>query len=206
LQKPEAILFDLDGVLVDACEWHYESLNLALRDFGLDEISREQHVSTFNGLPTKVKLNMLGIDGGLADRVNRRKQDRTLEIIKTTAKTDHTKVELLSHLKANGIMVACVTNSIRETATAMLNATGQLNYIDLLVSNEDVVRNKPHPDCYDLAIERMRVDPDRCLCVEDSPKGIAAAHRSRAKSVCEVSNPTDVCLSGFLKYLRGEEA
>lgn len=147
---------------------------------------------------------MLGIDGRLADEVNRRKQDRTLEIIKATAKTDHTKTEFLSYLKTNGVMIACVTNSIRETATAMLSATGQLNHIDLLVTNEDVVRNKPHPDCYNLAIERMGVDSDRCLCVEDSPKGIAAAHQSRARYVWEVTDATEVCISGFTKYLKGE--
>lgn len=59
MRKIKAILFDMDGVLIDAKEWHYEALNEALRLFGV-EISRYDHLHTFDGLPTKVKLEMLG--------------------------------------------------------------------------------------------------------------------------------------------------
>ena len=58
----ECVLFDLDGVLVDACDWHYESLNNALIKFGYNPIERSVHLQKFNGLPTHIKLNMLNID------------------------------------------------------------------------------------------------------------------------------------------------
>lgn len=198
------VMFDLDGVLVDACEWHYESLNLALLDFGLTPISREDHILKFNGLPTKIKLNMLGVSKELSTLINRKKQDKTLEIIRASVTIDQKKIELLSYLKSKEIRVACVTNSIKETATEMLIATGQLPYVDLLVTNEDVIKNKPHPDCYNFAIRRMGVDSKKCICVEDSPKGIQAARQSKAKYVWEVANATEVCLSNFLKYLEKE--
>lgn len=188
------VMFDLDGVLVDACEWHYESLNAALKEFDLNEISREDHLSTFNGLPTKVKLSMLGIDEETASKINRMKQDKTLEIIRSTAKPDAEKILMLSQLKREGIKVACVTNSIRKTAVAMLEATGQMPFIDLLVSNEDVQRNKPFPDCYDLAMEKLGVEPHRSLCVEDSPKGFEAAWNCKADYVWKVNGPHEVCL------------
>ena len=188
------VMFDLDGVLVDACEWHYESLNAALKEFGVKEISMEYHLSTFNGLPTKVKLSMLGVNDETASRINRRKQDKTLEIIRSTAKLDTMKIEMLSQLKREGVKVACVTNSIRETALAMLEATGQMPFIDLLVSNEDVERNKPFPDGYNLAMEKLGVKPQRSLCVEDSPKGLEAAMVCNAKYVWKVDGPQDVCL------------
>ena len=79
------IIFDLDGVLVDACEWHKDALNDALREVAGFEISEEEHKSTFNGLPTRVKLNMLTQANRLSqdvhDEVYRVKQEKTLEII-----------------------------------------------------------------------------------------------------------------------------
>jgi beta-phosphoglucomutase-like phosphatase (HAD superfamily) len=80
------ILFDLDGVLVDACDWHYEALNLALVDAGFSGIDIESHFAKYNGLPTKVKLKMLGISDHLSNQINKNKQKYTLDIIKTTAK------------------------------------------------------------------------------------------------------------------------
>jgi hypothetical protein len=58
-----AVLFDLDGVLVDATEWHYEALNHALGLFGFD-ITRYEHLSSYNGLPTRRKLEMLSVEKG----------------------------------------------------------------------------------------------------------------------------------------------
>ena len=55
----KAILYDLDGVLVDATEWHYESLNAALKEVCGFIINRDEHVSTFNGIPTIKKLEIL---------------------------------------------------------------------------------------------------------------------------------------------------
>ena len=80
------MLFDLDGVLVDATEWHYEALNRALRLFGFD-ITRYEHLSDYNGLPTRKKLQMLSVEKGLPaalhDMLNRLKQVYTRDEILT---------------------------------------------------------------------------------------------------------------------------
>lgn len=199
--KIKYVLFDLDGVLVDACDWHYEALNMSLMLFGKTPISREDHELKFNGLPTKIKLNMLDIFGSEASAINLQKQKYTIDIIKTTAKIMPEKIELLSYLKNNKIKIACVTNSIRETANEMLSSTGQLNFIDLLVTNEDVTQNKPNPDCYNHAISILGADPEECLCVEDSPKGIEAAHASTAKHLWVVDNTYSVTLDNYLKFI-----
>ena len=54
----KAVIFDMDGVLIDAKEWHYEALNNALKLFGY-KISRHDHLVTFDGLPTRAKLQMM---------------------------------------------------------------------------------------------------------------------------------------------------
>jgi len=194
----QAVLFDLDGVLVDACDWHYESLNLALEQTGHAPITREDHLTKYNGLPTKVKLDMMGMVGDDSKRVWDLKQSLTNEIINKSAVNMPEKKELHEYLKSKGIKIACVTNSIRQTAEAMLRSTGQLDYIDLLISNEDVSKNKPHPDCYNKAIQYLGVTPHLCVCVEDSEKGIEAAISSVAGGMWIVKNTTEVTKVNFI--------
>jgi beta-phosphoglucomutase len=202
----ECVLFDLDGVLVDACDWHYQALNVALVDAGYPMIDIESHISTYNGLPTKVKLQMLGVPDELADHINKQKQKHTLDIIRNSATIMQEKIELHEYLKSNGIKIACVTNSIEETAREMLVMTGQISYIDSLVTNEMVGRNKPYPDCYNYAISTLGVNPLECLCVEDSPKGIEAAAASLAKHLWVVTNTTNVDKKNYINFVESKNA
>lgn len=195
--KIDFVLFDLDGVLIDACEWHYEALNTSLKKITGMSIAREDHISLYNGLPTRVKLRMLGIDEKVSEEVERTKQEETIRLIEKNCKIDDVKIELLEHLKAKGCKIACVTNSIKNSAELMLKLTGQLNYMDLVVSNEDVKNNKPSPDCYNLAIEKLSAFPDSTLCVEDSPKGIQSAKASLAKNLWQVENSFQVTLENY---------
>lgn len=196
-KNQKSILFDLDGVLVDACDWHYHALNLALEENKYQPINRHDHEHTYNGLPTKVKLKMMDINDKEIEKINFDKQKYTLEIIKTNAKYMPEKNKLHIYLKENNYKIACVTNSIKETAKEMLKNTGQLDFIDLLISNEDVEKNKPYPDCYNLAISLLNVDPKYCICVEDSPKGINAAKQSNAAFLWVVKNSKEVTLENF---------
>jgi len=197
----DCILFDLDGVLVDACDWHYEALNLALRDFGFMPISEYDHTNLYNGLPTIVKLQMLNVPDNMCNFINKKKQKYTLDIINMHSKIMPEKIELMKLLKENGIKIGCVTNSIKSTAMVMLEKTGQFEYIDILVSNEMVSRNKPHPDCYNYAIEILQASPLKTLCVEDSPKGIEAAKKSNAKYIWEVKNSIEVNAENMMLFL-----
>lgn len=198
----DAVLFDLDGVLVDACDWHYEALNRALSKTGHKKIDKESHLTTFNGLPTRIKLDMLGISPDRAHEINQLKQRYTLETIRERAHIMTEKESLHSYLRNGGVKIACVTNSIRETAEAMLLATGQLRYMDLIVTNEDVEKNKPSPDCYNHATKVLGVDPSLCLCVEDSPKGVEAAESSWVKHVWKVGSTEEVTVENLKAFLK----
>ena len=195
----KAILYDLDGVLVDATEWHYESLNLALEQVKGFKIKREEHIQIFNGLPTMKKLEILFDQGKVKkddfDSIWKKKQDLTIEVIKKFAFVDSNKIRL--HNTTKSYIKVCVTNSIRETALLMLEKTGQLSFMDFVISNEDVSLPKPSPEGYNIAIEKLNLKPDECLIVEDAPKGIDAAHQSGA-NVYEVSGYNEVTLENIL--------
>jgi HAD superfamily hydrolase (TIGR01509 family) len=188
------VLFDLDGVLVDATEWHYEALNRALRLFGFD-ITRYEHLSGYNGLPTRKKLEMLTVEKGLPSALhtmlNRLKQVYTRDEILTRCRPVFEKEYMLSRLKAEGYHLAVCSNSIRESLAMMIHQSGLDEYFDFLVSNEDVKKPKPDPEIYQSAIARIGVSPSAVLIVEDAPHGVEAARRSGAH-VCQVSGFNDV--------------
>lgn len=179
-----SVLFDLDGVLVDACEWHKVSLNKALKEVAHFSITDEEHHTTFNGLPTKKKLDLLvnqhRVNPQQYNEIWRLKQEYTKTTISSTAKIDAVKIEMLSYLKDNNIKVACVTNSILETAKLMLETTGQYSYLNLLISNEQVKYPKPHGEGYIYAMVHFNSYPSETLIVEDSEVGLRAANSTGA--------------------------
>ena len=198
----KAILYDLDGVLVDATEWHYESLNIALKEIAGFIIERDEHISTFNGIPTKKKMEILNEQNRLSPKLFQKvwdkKQEKTKEVIERSASIDQNKIRL--HNNTKNMKKACITNSIRETAMLMLEKTGQLEFMDFVISNEDVTEPKPSPEGYNLAMKRLKLEPHECMIVEDAPKGIEAAKLSGA-NVYEVSGFYDVSLENILQKI-----
>jgi len=194
------VIFDLDGVLVDACEWHRAALNEALQEVSNYQISLEDHHSIFNGSPTKVKLQKLVesnlIHSSSVEQVYNLKQKKTIQIIKESSVRKLDKIKMISELKSSGYNVACCTNSIRETAELMLSGAGLLDMLDLLITNEDVQFPKPDPEGYDFVIKYFACSPEQVAIVEDSPKGIAAAKMTGAK-VYKVASPDEVNIDLF---------
>lgn len=182
----KAVIFDMDGTLVEAKDWHYHALNEALEIFGAS-ISREEHETTFDGLPTKVKLKFLNeasrIPAHLNSTISAIKQERTLREI---ARECYPRVEhllMMSWLKERGFKIAVATNSIRATAEVMLRSAGILVYLDALVTNEDVMASKPDPEMYVLTAMKLGVEPAECLVVEDHEYGLRAAELAGCRFV-----------------------
>jgi HAD superfamily hydrolase (TIGR01509 family) len=189
------IVFDLDGVLVDARELHYEALNKALAD--IDQkyvVNRAEHLSTYDGLSTSKKLAMLteskGLSEELHDAIWKLKQKKTIEIIDQFSH-DNRIIKVLKRLKSDGYTVACATNSIRETAKLQLIRRGFFEHIDFLYSNQDVTKPKPSAEIYMRCMLRADVDPHETVVIEDSHHGRKAAINSGAH-LCAVKNSSDV--------------
>jgi HAD superfamily hydrolase (TIGR01509 family) len=188
MTRISCVLFDLDGVLVDATEWHYVALNRALALFGFD-ITRYEHLSDYNG------LQMLSVEKGLPaalhNTLSRLKQIYTRDEILTKCRPVFEKEYMLSRLRKEGYRMAVCSNSIRESLQMMVQQSGLDEYFEFLVSNEDVSRSKPDPEIYATAMARMGVVPAETIIVEDSLHGLEAARRSGAH-LCQVSGFPDV--------------
>jgi len=190
------IVFDLDGVLLDFCEVHYEALNEAIAEVANPAfcISRSEHESTYNGRSTWSKLMMLadakGLPLTLTESIFVRKQQLTAEAVSKVSASPVLQ-SVLSRLRDNGYQTACATNCIRATLDAALGALGIRHLFTFTVSNEDVHFPKPSPDIYRLCQQRAGVTPLETLIFEDSPIGLAAA-RASGSAVVRVPTPASL--------------
>ena len=206
-EKLKAVIFDMDGVLIDAKDWHYEALNRALGLFGM-EISRYDHLVTYDGLPTKKKLEMLSVERGLPVSLhaflNDLKQSYTMEMIATRCRPTFHHQYALSKLSSMGYLIAVCSNSVRGTVDLMMKRAALQQYLEFFISNEDVTKGKPAPDMYLKAFEKLSLAPHECLIVEDNPHGIAAA-RASGGHVMEVDSLEEVNFRNIMAHIERAE-
>ena len=201
------IIFDLDGVLIEAKEIHYQTLNQAILLVTENinyVIGWDEHLSTYDGLKTNEKLEMLTERKHLPPSTHKdiwkTKQELTLQELSKITPNVRLQ-ELMGILRSREYKIACCSNSIRRSVLTMLAKLGLIEYMDLIISNEDVKNSKPHPEMYWHAMSIMGVLPEETLIVEDSPPGLLAASRSRA-AVLRVNNPSDLTIEKVLDKLR----
>lgn len=181
------VILDLDGVLLDSREIHYNSLNNALRDYYQQAvISREEHLSVYDGLPTTKKLQMLtntkGLPSSLHNDIWKAKQEYTL-LEYAMIKPNQKNIDILIQLKLLGYSIAVASNSVRSTLKQALLFMGILPWVDYYVSNEDVKRPKPAVDMYFKCMMAMDAVPSTTIIVEDSHIGRQGALASGARLV-----------------------
>ena len=128
-----------------------------------------------------------------------KKQKLTLEAI-SDLKESVELIELFKWLNLNNFKIACCSNSIRRTVLVVLSKLGIIEYMDLILSNEDVKNSKPHPEIYWQAMSTLGVLPEETLIVEDSPHGLLAAHRSKS-NILRVNSQKEVTVDNISKKL-----
>jgi HAD superfamily hydrolase (TIGR01509 family) len=202
------VIFDLDGVLIDTRDLHFEVLNQALREESEQYvISIKDHLAKFDGLSTNKKLQLLTEERHLPVSAHgsiwKRKQELTLIKIKDHIKYDAKVNDIIDHLKQDGIKVYVASNSIKDTVRIAVEQMGIVDKIDGYYSNEDVKNPKPHPEIYMTCMIKESVTPNETLIIEDSYVGRTAAISSGAR-LCPVRNPEDVSLEKIYKHINRE--
>ena len=194
------IIFDLDGVLVEAKTIHYDALNDALGKYA---ITWNEHLSVYDGLKTSQKLQMLTDQKGLPVSKHAQiwsdKQKYTLDALKSLK--PNVQLQLcLDQLINDGYQLAVCSNSIRKTVLTVLSKFDIIDRFDLILSNEDIVNSKPHPEMYWKAISSLNCLPEETLIIEDSPYGLLAAARSNA-NVLRVNGPLQVTYKNIINKI-----
>lgn len=199
------IIFDLDGVLIDSKEIHYDALNYAIETVFGDKkyiISKEEHLSIYDGLPTKRKLELLTQKKGLPSNkhaeIESHKQSATYSKLRFYSNKNSTKV--ITDLKNRGYKIAVASNSIRETVKICLIALDIIDKVDYYISNEDVKKSKPNPEMYWDCMKALNSIPDKTWIVEDSHVGRQGAIDSGAHLI-PVESPDDLSTDYIIGFI-----
>ena len=180
--KPQAILWDMDGTIVDSEEyWIVAELEL-VNLFGGTWTHEDGLALVGNGLPqTAAKLQEHGVKLSI-DEIIQALTNRVLEQIEVAVPWRPGAVELIHQFQAAGIPQALVTMSIERMArrvAAVIPGTP----LTEVVAGDNVLKTKPDPEAYLLAAERLEVDISQCVAFEDSPSGCRSAHSAGAVTV-----------------------
>ena len=179
----KAIIFDLDGVLVNTRTLHYETFRQAYeRVCSPSTLSWKEHCKDYDGLSTRQKLQKMLTNGLIqpeqSELIFQEKQAATINLLPTMVSPRPSLHKMLAQLKSEGYILACASNSVRPTLDLTLQQLGISEFFRLTLSNNDVSSPKPSPEIYALCFDRLGLLPEECLICEDSQHGREAAQLS----------------------------
>ncbi|MBB2151561.1 HAD family hydrolase [Pedobacter gandavensis] len=194
MKNLKAILFDLDGTLIDSEYFHYECWNEVLGEYGI-QLDYTDWLKNYAGIPLPVNaknlLSKYAISADLADVVKRR-EALTLERLKTKdVELMPYALDMIEFLYERKLLLAIVTSSPREDVAAIFNRNGLKKYFTLIITRTDVIQNKPAPEGYQKCCAMLGVVREECIVYEDTLNGIKAAKAAGIRCIAIQSN-TDV--------------
>lgn len=199
----KAIIFDLDGVLVNTKKIHFFALNESLKKFKCKTISYEDHLKIFDGLPTMTKLNILNLKKKVPKKLNlaiqKTKQKITKKLLNSKLKKNEKIIFLFKKLKKK-YKIAIATNATKETLNICKKKLGIGKFLDFSISNEEVKNPKPNPEIYLKIFIKFGIYPGQALILEDSPYGREAAIASGAY-LLPIKNLKDTNIKNIQTYL-----
>jgi HAD superfamily hydrolase (TIGR01509 family) len=205
--KYKTYLFDLDGVLINSDEIQHLTIIQAINDVIQYNITIHPNYNLIllpllkSTITTLEKLENLTqyitLDENTIVQIYKKKKELA-DLYFNKLSVDQIKIELFQYLKRNNCKTAVVTNSNKNSTNIILQNIGIYDYVDVIVTNEDVGNKKPNPEPYLRAIERLKSEIDDCIIFEDSEIGILSAKNTGCKYHI-VNNYMDVNLSLILE-------
>lgn len=199
----KAVIFDMDGVLVDSQPYHFKADIDTMAEYGV--IKDQKFYESFAGTLTADRMRTLKEMFGLDVPVEEMTIKRENMILDIMGKEDIKPVsgipEFLRSIEEKGLTTAVASSSDYKLINLILDRLKIAQYFDSVTSGSDVKRGKPSPDVFLLAAERIGIGPSECLVVEDSENGVKAAKAAGMKALGYI-NPTsgkqDLSLADFI--------
>ena len=180
-----AILWDMDGTLIDSAEYHYQSWIDALRPEGLT-VTREQFLSTFGWKNDRILRRWIrpDLDPEWIVRVADAKERDYRHLVRTRGLQPLPGADLwVRDRHRAGWRQAIASSAPRANIEVALEVLGWMPFFDALASGDDVRAGKPDPEIFLIAASRLDVPPSRCIVVEDAAAGVEAARRGGMKCI-----------------------
>lgn len=172
----EAVIFDLDDLMIDSERFHFDALKRLMKKYGksapedwfapmigLDNYECAEFVIRNAHLP-------LSVDAYLNQTL-----ENLIELLPQMVKPNPGLLELIDVLTGSGVKLGVASNSFKKYVTLALESLGVIDSFACVITAEDVEQGKPAPDIYLLAAQCLEADPENCLALEDSPVGMIAA-------------------------------
>jgi len=178
MTKIKALLFDLDGTLIDSERFHFDCWNEFLQDYGV-QLEFKDWIANYAGIPlpknAKTIIDKYKIDTDLSLFINQREQ-------LTLYGFEHKDIELMPHaldfvrfFYEKGLTLAVVTASPRADVEAVFKRNGLAKYFTLFVTRTDVSKSKPDPESYNVCVDKLGFAKEECLVFEDTINGVKSA-------------------------------
>lgn len=188
-KSPIGVIFDMDGVLVDSGDAHFESWRLVALELGKGEVTRGQFERLFGRRSTEIIAEWFNItNAGEAARIDQRKEEIYREILSGGVPVMPGARELVAALHGGGMRIGIGSSGPPENIALVVEAMGLRPMLSAIVTGMDVQRGKPDPQVFLLAADRMGTGPNRTVVVEDAPSGVEAAHRAGMRCIALTSS------------------
>jgi HAD superfamily hydrolase (TIGR01509 family) len=178
-----AVIFDLDGVLIDSISVSWQVYNTIYNRYGIQIEEREY--SKYEGLPLRDQIELinseykLSIDASSFEKEVQASGNSYFNKIVTKDGVN----EILEKLTSAGVPIGLGTSASRSFTLNQLNRMDLRKFFQAIVAYEDVPRHKPNPDVYKQVAKNLNVSPDICVVIEDSPNGVAAAKKAEMRCI-----------------------
>ena len=192
-----AVIFDMDGLLIDTEKISYQVFRKLLEQFG-HPFSIVEYTNIYSGrtevqntaeLITRYALPLTQAQCIEAtDHIER-------QLLAQGAPLKPGAMKLLAHLDKRGVRTALATSSTKERAVALLQQHQLLDVFDAIVFGDEISHSKPHPEIFLRTCEKLSLSPQECLVLEDSEAGIRAAHAAHCAAICipDLKEPSADC-------------
>ena len=182
----KAIIFDLDGTLVDSLPYHHESWRIFFKNNNLEENDFSEILKEYKGGGTLELMTSVFGDTYTRDELKKMSDDKEVifrDIYKSKIYPIEGLNKFLDNLKENNILLSIGSNAIRKNVLMTIQELGITNYFSSIICGDEVSRGKPDPEMYLKTLSNLKVSNNECIIFEDSIEGIEAARNADIKVV-----------------------
>ncbi len=182
----KAIIFDLDGTLVDSLPYHHESWRIFFKNNNIEENDFSEIIKEYKGGGTLELMTSVFGDIYTRDELKKMSDDKEV-IFRDIYKSKIYPIEglntFLDNLKENNILLSIGSNAIRKNVLMTIEELGITNYFSSIICGDEVSRGKPDPEMYLKTLSNLKVSKNECIIFEDSIEGVEAARNADIKVI-----------------------